>query len=147
MRLFDKTTQQANVWIKDMMDALGTEDAHKALHALRAGLHALRDRLTVDEAAQLSAQLPLLLRGLFFEGWVPAGKPLRVRHREEFLALVREKYAPREDVPADIIVTATFRVLDRHVSAGELGDIMVSLPEGVVSVITGGRHDIERSER
>src|SRR2546429_6782656 len=104
MHLFDKSNEKANEWVKDMMVCLGTEDAHKALHALRAGLHALRDRLTVEESAQLSAQLPLLIRGLFFENWVPTGKPLRIRHRAEFLTLVREKYAPREDAAADQLV-------------------------------------------
>src|SRR6185369_5649848 len=70
MKLFDQANQKANLWVKDMMNALGTEDPHQALHALRAGLQALRDRLSVDEAAQLGAQLPLIVRGFFFEGWV-----------------------------------------------------------------------------
>jgi len=146
MRLFEKVNQQATLWVKDMMTALGTEDAHKALHALRAGLHALRDRLTVDEAAQLSAQLPLLVRGMFFESWVPAGKPLRIRHAEEFLALVREKYAPRTDAAADAIVHALFRVLGKHVSAGELSDIMLTLPEAITRVVAGQGSDDERSQ-
>jgi uncharacterized protein (DUF2267 family) len=146
MRLFDKVNQQATLWVKDMMSALGTDDAPQALHALRAGLHALRDRLTLEEAAQLSAQLPLLVRGMFFEGWVPTDKPLRIRHRDEFLALVRAKYAPREDVPAEFIIAATFRVLSKHVSPGELGDVMMSLPESIASVVTGGHSDVGRSE-
>ncbi len=146
MKLFAKVNQQATPWVKDMMTALGSEDAPRALHALRAGLHAVRDRLNVDEAAQLAAQMPLLIRGLFFEGWVPAGKPLRLRHREDFLALVREKYAPRQDLPADVIVTATFRVLGQHVSAGELGDVLLTLPESIVRVVTGGHGEPHRSD-
>jgi uncharacterized protein (DUF2267 family) len=147
MNLFDKADQQATLWVKDMMSTLDTEDAHLALHALRAGLHALRDRLTVAEAAQLSAQLPLVIRGLFFEGWVPTGKPLRIRHRAEFLALVREKYAPREDAAADEIVAALFHVLGKHVSAGELTDIMMILPEEIVELVSGAAGTEERSER
>src|SRR4051794_23126838 len=109
MNLFATVNQQATIWVKQMMAELRTDDPHRALHALRAGLHALRDRLSVDEAAQLSAQLPVLVRGIFFEGWDPTGKPLRIRHRAEFLALVREKYAPRDDLPADDIMVALFR--------------------------------------
>ncbi len=138
MKLFDKINQQATLWVKDMMTELGTPDADKALHALRAGLHALRDRLAVNEAAQLSAQLPLLIRGFFFEGWDPNDKPLRIRHKAEFLALVRERYAPRQDVAADEIMAALFRVLGRHVSAGEITDVLMSLPEELVGVIDGG---------
>jgi uncharacterized protein (DUF2267 family) len=130
--------QQATRWIKDMMAELGTTDEHKALHALRAGLQSLRDRLSVDQAAQLSAQLPLIIRGMFFEGWDPSGTPLRIRHREEFLSLVREKYAPREDLSAEDIMRSLFRVLDRHVAAGEVGHLMVTLPEDLTAII-GGR--------
>jgi uncharacterized protein (DUF2267 family) len=137
MRLFDRANQQAVVWVKDMMAELPTRDARKSLHALRAGLHALRDRLSVDEAAQLSAQLPLIMRGLFYEGWHPRGKPLRIRRRADFLALVREKYAPRTDAAADDIVTALFRVLNRHVTSGELANVMLSLPGELIEVAEG----------
>jgi uncharacterized protein (DUF2267 family) len=139
MHVFDKATEHATLWIKDMMAELPTSDPKKALHALRAGLHALRDRLGVDEAAQLSAQLPLVVRGLFFEGWDPSGKPLRVRHREEFLALVRDKYAPRDDAPADDIMAALFRVLGRRVGMGELTNVVMTLPEELIGVVDGGR--------
>ena len=138
MNLFAKMNQQANIWVKDMMAALGTKDGHKALHALRAGLQALRDRLSADQAAQLSAQLPLIIRGMFFEGWDPSSTPMRIRHRTEFLALVREKYAPREDLAAEDIMRSLFRVLDRHIAAGEVGHLMVTLPEDLTAII-GGR--------
>jgi uncharacterized protein (DUF2267 family) len=144
MGLFDRANQHANVWVKDMMAALGTDDPRKGLHALRAGLHALRDRLSVDEAAQLSAQLPLLVRGIFFEGWHPSGKPLRIRRKADFLALVREKYAPRTDAAADDIVTGLFRVLGRHVTDGEITNVLLSLPEELIEVAEG--RPVERAE-
>jgi uncharacterized protein (DUF2267 family) len=138
MNLFARMNQQATIWVKDMMGELGTTDGHKGLHALRAGLQSLRDRLSVDQTAQLSAQLPLIIRGMFFEGWDPSGTPLRIRDRAEFLALVREKYAPREDVAAEDILRSLFRVLDRHIAAGEVGHLMVTLPEDLTAII-GGR--------
>jgi uncharacterized protein (DUF2267 family) len=135
MQILHAMNQQATLWIKDMMLALRTTDADQAMHAMRAGLQALRDRLSVDEAAQLSAQLPLIVRGMFFEGWEPSGKPLRIRHREEFLALVRQKYAPRQDRAADEIIAALFRVMRRHVSEGEITDVMLTLPTALVDVV------------
>jgi uncharacterized protein (DUF2267 family) len=140
MRTFDKANEKANLWIKDMMAELHTEDPHQALAALRAGLHALRDRLGVEEAAQLSAQMPLLIRGLFFENWHPAGKPLRIRHPNDFLALVIANYAPRTDAYADQIIGALFRVLSKHISVGELTDVVMSLPGTLVELV-GGRHE------
>jgi uncharacterized protein (DUF2267 family) len=146
MDLFNKLNEHATHWVKDMMDELRTDDRQRAWHALRAGLHALRDRLTVEEAAQLSAQLPLLIRGLYFEGWDPTGKPLRIRHRAEFLALVREKYAPRTDTAADDLVRALFGVLEKHVSIGELTDIMLTLPTELVDLVRDAPGGEERAE-
>lgn len=146
MRIFDRANQQATAWVKEMMAELGT-DEQRALHALRAGLQALRDRLTVDETAQLAAQLPLLIRGLFYEGWDPTGKPLRIRHRAEFLALVREKLGPRADrVAADDAVRALFRLLQRRVSAGELTDVVMTLPAELVALVSGNAHDERTAE-
>ena len=48
--------------------ALGTDDRQDAYRAVRGVLHTLRDRLPVEESAQLAAQLPTLLRGVFYEG-------------------------------------------------------------------------------
>ena len=140
MKVFERTHEKAEQWVKDMMAALGTEDPQLALHALRAGLHALRDRLTVEEAVQLSAQMPLIIRGVFFENWRPAGKPLRIRHPSDFLALVSANYAPRVDAYADDIVRALFQVLGKHVSQGEITDVVMSLPEPLLELV-GGRHD------
>jgi uncharacterized protein (DUF2267 family) len=134
MEIFGRANEKAKAWVKDMMAELATDDPQQALHALRAGLHALRDRLTVNEAAQLSAQLPTLVRGLFFENWHPAGKPLRIRHKEEFLALVRENYGPRSDVRAEDIVHALFRLLTKHVTAGELSDVVLTLPDALAEL-------------
>lgn len=74
LRVFDRTLQKTNLWLGDVMAELDTEDRHQAYSALRATLHALRDRLTVDEAAQLAAQLPLLVRGIYYENWRPAAR-------------------------------------------------------------------------
>lgn len=142
MRVFERSQEKAERWVKDMMVALDTENPQLALHALRAGLHALRDRLTVEEAVQLGAQMPLIIRGLFFENWRPAGKPLRIRHPEEFLALVIANFAPRTDAHADDILRALFRVLNEHISQGEITDVVMSLPEPLLELV-GVRHEAQ----
>ena len=85
---FDKTIQESNLWIKDVMERLDTLDRHHAYSALRAVLHGLRDRIGPENAAHLGAQLPMLMRGLFYEGWDPTGKPTKERHEAAFLAHV-----------------------------------------------------------
>src|SRR5882762_1591385 len=64
LEVFDKTVQTTNAWLKEIMEATGL-DRRRAYRVLAAVLHALRDRLTVDEVAQLGAQLPILVRGLY----------------------------------------------------------------------------------
>ena len=81
---FDKTVRKSNLWLKDVMERLDTRDRHHAYSTLRAVLHALRDRIGAESSAHLGAQLPMLLRGLFYEGWDPTGKPTKERHEAAF---------------------------------------------------------------
>src|SRR5215831_6660899 len=92
LELFGATIYKTDEWLSQLKRLLATDDRHVAYLALRATLHALRDRLTVQEVAQLGAQLPMLIRGLYYEGWNPTGKPLRVRHKVQFLAHIEEQY-------------------------------------------------------
>ena len=71
----DHSIEKANIWINEMAEALGTEDRQAAYRALRGFLHALRDRIPVDETAQLAAQLPELVRGVYYENWRPSTTP------------------------------------------------------------------------
>jgi uncharacterized protein (DUF2267 family) len=127
---FERTIQKSNQWLADTMDELGTSDPENALAALRAGLHTLRDRLTVEEAADLAAQLPMLIRGLFFENWRPAGVPMRLRTAEEFLDLIEDRLRPRPLHPR-LVLEAVLHVLERHVGPGELAQVRHALPHTV----------------
>ena len=81
---FDSTLHTTNAWLADIQMRTGWQDRHAAYHALCTVLHALRDRLTIDEAAALDAQLPMLVRGFYYEGWHPAGKPNKDAPRKSF---------------------------------------------------------------
>lgn len=131
--IFDITIQKTQVWLNDLMDELGweTRDRHKAYLVLRTVLHTLRDRLTVEEAAQLGAQLPMLVRGFYYEGWTPHKMPIRERHKEEFLGHVKQAFQRDENVDPETLLRAALRVLERHVSAGEIDDVQHLLPKHV----------------
>ena len=127
--VFDATLQKTNIWLKDIMQELRWEDRHKAYVSLRTTLHALRDRLTLEETAQFGAQLPMLIRGLYYEGWTPTGKPDKVRHKADFLAPIRAYFQDDWDVEPEEVARAVLHVITAHVSAGEIEDIKLLLPK------------------
>jgi uncharacterized protein (DUF2267 family) len=129
LAVFDETVQKANTWLNEISQILGS-DRRRAYQALRAVLHCLRDRLTIDEAAQLGDQLPMLVRGIYYEAWHPAGKPEKIRSREEFLVRVATHFANAPIEPADA-VRAVFQVLEQHVSPGEIHDVIQELPQDI----------------
>jgi len=112
---FDKTVQESNLWLKDVMERLNTNDRHHAYSTLRAVLHALRDRIGPENAAHLGAQLPMLLRGLFYEGWDPTGKPTKERHEAEFLAHIAKELPRAEKGEVERGAVAVLDVLSKHV--------------------------------
>lgn len=131
LRAFDETLHLTNTWLKGVMAAIGNDDRNDAYAALRAALHALRDRLTVDEAVHLGAQLPMLVRGFYYEGWHPAGRPYRERSQEAFLAHVQEELRGREHLDAERVARGVFRVLEEHVTGGEIEQVKHALPKHV----------------
>ncbi|MCI0461017.1 MAG: DUF2267 domain-containing protein [Gemmataceae bacterium] len=125
---FDSTLQTTNIWLNDILERLGWPDRYRAYHALRAVLHALRDRLPVEQAAALAAQLPMLVRGFYYEGWHPHGKPLKERHKEEFLAHIAAAFRDDPDVDPERVTRAVLQVLSNHVTSGEIEGVKRSLP-------------------
>jgi uncharacterized protein (DUF2267 family) len=125
---FDVTLQKTQAWLADLMAILHLKDRHQAYLCLRAVLHPLRDRLAVDEAAHLGAELPMLVRGFYYEGWRPAGKPLKERHKAAFLAHVKEHCPGANLADPERIAKGVFELLDRHVSPGEIKDVKQCLP-------------------
>ena len=122
----DRSIDKANAWLADIDDGFGTSDRRLAYRVLRAWLHSLRDRLSVEVAAHFAAQLPELLRGLFFDGWNPSRVPQKY-DRDEYLARFAAEANVREsDVrKAAGIVTAVAR---RHMSDGVVNQALERLP-------------------
>ncbi|NND97822.1 MAG: DUF2267 domain-containing protein [Pirellulaceae bacterium] len=125
---FESTVEKSNEWIREVMDEMQWEDPQRAYHGLRAVLHTLRDRLTVHEATDLAAQLPMLLRGMYYESWTPAKTPVRDRTKEQFLNHIDESFANDLSVDSEELTRAVFIVLGCHVTQGELDDVKAVLP-------------------
>jgi uncharacterized protein (DUF2267 family) len=58
----------------------------------------LRDRLTVEAAAHFAAQLPDLIRGVFYAGWDPSAVPVKYNVEDYTVRFAREANISRQDV-------------------------------------------------
>ena len=138
--VFDSTIHLTNQWLKEIMEELGWRDRLIAYRALRATLHALRNRLTVDEVAQFSAQLPMLVRGFYYEGWDPSIKPLKERHTDHFLEWIKQEMRGNEPINPERVARAVFGVLERRITAGEIEDVKHMLPSHIRELWPAAEH-------
>lgn len=129
---FDKTVHVTNEWLHDLTAELNLNHSRQAYQALRATLHNLRDRLLPDEAVHLGAQLPMLIRGFYYEGWEPSRTPDKSIDKPAFLNNVHKAMAgaPEGERPEDI-VRAVFKLLHHRISEGEIEQIKQALPSGL----------------
>lgn len=130
---FEHVIHTANIWVKSVAEALGTEDRHLANRVLRTWLHTLRDRLTVDGAAHFAAQLPELLRGAFYEGWVPSAVPIKYDRDAYANRFSQEALISSEAVPR--VVPAVTAAVREHLSPGQLERALAQLPHGVRTLL------------
>lgn len=132
--VFDTSVQDANLWLKDVAAHLGGAERHEAYSALRAVLHALRDRLQAPAAVNFAAQLPMLLRGLYYEGWTLPETPSDVRTAREFGEVVAAELPPRFQYDPLLCARAAFAAAAARLSEGEPAKIRRQLPEALRSL-------------
>jgi uncharacterized protein (DUF2267 family) len=130
---FESTLQKTNIWLKDLLSELHWEDSdhERAYHAMRAVLHVLRDRLSVEEATDFAAQLPMLIRGFYYEGWNPTHTPSADHNQEQFLEKISAQFITESTTHTEEITRAVFRVINKHVTSGEIDDIKSALPKPI----------------
>lgn len=136
LEVFDKTLQMTNIWLEEIMEEIGP-DRQIAWKILSTVLHKLRDRVPVETAAHLGAELPLLVRGVYYDMYQPARQPIDCRDIEEFTAEVDEWLADVRPVDAEDAIKAVFRVLSRHVDQGQIEKVQKVLPESIRTVWQG----------
>lgn len=123
----DTAPQVFAEWLNALCHDLGWRENGRAYLLLRSTLHALRDFLTIDEAAQLAAQLPVLVRGVYYDGWDPSGTPVKPRNKSDFLARIEAHFdkTPLDDT--ERAVMAVFDLLERRMSEGEIAQVRHAL--------------------
>jgi uncharacterized protein (DUF2267 family) len=124
----DHTVQLTHVWINDLDKSLRWNNKARSYRLLRSVLHALRDWLQVNESANLAAQLPTLVRGIYFDQWRPAATPVKKRSKENFITRVERDFFNDPLADASVAVRAVFKLLSDKVTAGEIDDVRHALP-------------------
>lgn len=133
---FTTTVDKTNHVLHQIETAYGWEQNRRrqSYAALRAALHALRDRLTVDEAAQFAAQLPMLIRGIYYEGWVPSRVPVKMG-REQFLQRVRHEFRYDVEGGMERLVRTVVQALRPQISDGEWHDVQAVMPKDLAAAM------------
>jgi uncharacterized protein (DUF2267 family) len=129
LQTFDHTVQLTREWVRELDKLLDWDNEQRSFRMLRVTLQALRDWLNVDEAAQLGAQLPVLVRGLYYEGWDPSRTPAHERSKDAFLARIAEAFEPDKIADIEEAICSVFRLLNFRISKGEVEDVRGRLPK------------------
>jgi uncharacterized protein (DUF2267 family) len=131
----DSAPQVAADWLDQLQEEMGWDDRAKVYVLLRETLHALRDFMTVDEASDLAAQLPLLISAIYLEGWEPQRPPVHHRSVAVFFQRVQRPFLwdmPR--VVPEQAAQAVFKVLGRQISLGGIDGLGVIVPRSLQEV-------------
>jgi len=125
---FDKTVQESNLWLKELAAVLHSHDRELAYRVLRATLHSLRDRIGPENAVHLGAQLPMLLRGLYYEGFRLEQSTTAERHEQAFLDHVRAELPSGLVIALEDAVKGVFWVMADKIDRREVAKIAKILP-------------------
>jgi uncharacterized protein (DUF2267 family) len=133
---FEASIDKTNLILKDIEQAYGwpKQRRNQSYAALRTVLQLLRDRLPVQESVQFAAQLPVLVRGVYFEGWDPSNVPVKL-NRDDFLFEVRQGFPYDVEGGVEGVVRTVLGALRRHVTQGEWDDVKSSVPKDLSTII------------
>jgi uncharacterized protein (DUF2267 family) len=144
---FEKWVANANAFVNEVGRALGDQsDTERARRIVRSVLHTLRARLSIDESMHLLAQLPMLLKAIYVDGWKLSSSGNRGIHSEDdflFEMLQTDGHAGHRDFPdrqdARKAAVAVLGVISRHVASGEMDALEHSMPRPIRHLIEDAR--------
>lgn len=130
LEVFDKTLETTHIWLKEIMEDVGP-DRHVAWHVLSVVLQRVRDRLPLPLAAHLGAQLPMLIRGVYYDQFDPSRLPGDRMTREQFIEDVTDGLRDTRPIDPLVAIGSVFGVLSRHVSEGQIRKVCDALPRSI----------------
>lgn len=131
LEVIDHSVHLTHEWINELAERLGWSSKRSALRLMRITLRHVRDHLVVNEVAHVSAQLPIVIRGFFFEGWVPKQTPIKERNVQDFVTFITEQMAEAEEYRGRDDIKCVFDLLNNRISRGEVEDVRSTLPTSI----------------
>ena len=129
VQTFDLKRDVSEAWIDEFMRRMGWHNRDRVVLALLATLHALRDCLPQDVALQVGAQLPLLLRGLYYQSWHPGDAGPTIKSQTAFLERIHDGVHRDPGIDSVEVARGVFALLMAHLSAANVEDVKASTPK------------------
>lgn len=144
---FEKHAAKGNEFVNRLATHLRDEhNRDRAGRVLRCVLKVLRDRITLEESFQLMAQLPMAIKAVYIDGWIPQRQHAQIKTMQEFAEQVMKEdghsawrdYSSIED--ALLASEAVVKTIADYVTAGEIHQIIAVLPEDMKGFFLKSAH-------
>ncbi len=130
--VLDTSVQRTHEWLHEIGRELGFDNERAAYAALRATLHAVRDRLPIESVAHFGAELPMLVRGIYYDGWHPSTARLKAAHDEDFYDAMRRELRGHDELQhVELVARTVLRVIGEKIEPGQVDKIVGVLPAPV----------------
>lgn len=149
---FEQYSQDAREFVNEIAVELG-DPANKAQaeRIMTSVLHTVREVLSPEESLHFISQLPMLMKGIYVNGWHLETKN-RIRSMTEFtecLKLQSPRTAAQDfgnEEKAEANTRAVLRVVRRHVATGEIKDIVSQFPPDLADLWLDEAEAAERAQ-
>ena len=130
--VLDTSLQRTHEWLHEIGRELGFDNERAAYAALRATLHAIRDRLPTELVAHLGAELPMLVRGIYYDGWHPSAAKLKAAHAEDFCESMRQELHGHDELQhVETVARTVLGIIGERLEPGQVDHVLAALPEPV----------------
>jgi uncharacterized protein (DUF2267 family) len=136
--MWPEVVMQTATFYRAVMGASSGRSREEAKRVTAAVFHALRDRLTPQEADQLAAQLPGELKEVWQAGERTERKPVKL-HRQAFYQRVMKEAGLSSTRQARWMTLAVFGALKESLSPGEAEDVLAQLPKDLKELWAEGQ--------
>jgi uncharacterized protein (DUF2267 family) len=133
--IFEEHQNDARKFVKEVaIELQKPEDLQGAIRKMTAIFHTIRDMITVQESLHLISQLPLYVKGLYVSDW-HLGEKKKIKDKNEFVNQLVSQNARTgvgdfgTDEIAMVNVKAVVRVLQNHISQGQIDDLVAQFPK------------------